>query len=150
MSRKAVLDQLQELNSSNPVYFGAKPSKSNIKIWNGFIIGPDDTPYCGGCFKIRIEFLDEYPLVPPEFYFETPIYHPNICSNGAVCSPYLRELYTANVSISFIFSTILSTLINPNPKDPMTDRTEMAREFIERRSEFDRKAREMTIQHAYE
>lgn len=149
MSRKAILDQLEDLNSSNSLYFGAKPSKTNIKIWKGFIIGPDYTPYCGGCFQIRIEFLDTYPLVPPEVYFETPIYHPNICSNGAVCSPYLRELYTVGTSITFIFNTILCTLINPNPKDPMTDRIEIAQEFIERRSEFDRKAREMAIQHAF-
>ena len=53
--------------------------------WEAIIIGPDDTEWEGGIFKLLIEFTDEYPTKPPIVKFISKMYHPNIYTNGSIC-----------------------------------------------------------------
>ena len=39
----------------------------------GFMIGQPGTPYEGGCFKFCIKVSQDYPFIPPKFYFKTKI-----------------------------------------------------------------------------
>ena len=38
---------------------------SNLFEWEAVIEGPLESPYEGGCFRLRIQFGEEYPLQPP-------------------------------------------------------------------------------------
>jgi len=52
--------------------------EDNIYEWQVMLMIPDDCKlYGGGCFKARLSFPIEYPLMPPKMQFETPIWHPN-------------------------------------------------------------------------
>ena len=46
--------------------------------WNVSMIGPTDTPYENGLFRINIIFPSDYPNKGPEFKFENKIYHLNV------------------------------------------------------------------------
>lgn len=38
---------------------------------------PDDTPWEGGTFFLRIEFSESYPSVVPNIKFTNHLFHPN-------------------------------------------------------------------------
>ena len=42
------------------------------------MVGPKDSSYAGGLFKLSVYFPDGYPQKPPDVCFETPIYHINV------------------------------------------------------------------------
>lgn len=46
----------------------------------GTFLGPPDTPYEGGTFKIDIVIPTDYPFRPPKMKFKTKIWHPNVSS----------------------------------------------------------------------
>jgi ubiquitin-protein ligase len=49
------------------------------------IEGPPGSPYAGGVFWPHLVFPPNYPNMPFNLRFITPIYHPNICSDGTIC-----------------------------------------------------------------
>lgn len=55
------------------------------------IIGPNETPYAGGYFLIKLNFPKNYPHEHPSGYFMTQDYrkrtrlHPNLYANGKIC-----------------------------------------------------------------
>jgi len=83
--------QLNEL-TKNPVegFSAGLVQDDNLLEWEIIIIGPSDTLYEGGILKARLTFPLEYPLMPPTMRFITPMWHPNIYSNGDVCISILH------------------------------------------------------------
>ena len=78
-------------------------------------MGPDNTPYAGGVFKIIIQLGPAYPLFPPTIHFKTKIYHANINLNGVLCLDILKEKWNPILSISKVLLSIVSLLDDPNP-----------------------------------
>ena len=54
------------------------------------LVGPDDTPYAAGVFRLRVSVPPRYPFEPPRVRFVTPVYHPNIDSEGRICLDTLK------------------------------------------------------------
>jgi ubiquitin-conjugating enzyme E2 G1 len=51
---------------------------NDIFRWEVALMLDEEIPlYGGGFFRARLGFPKEYPLLPPEMKFETPIFHPN-------------------------------------------------------------------------
>ncbi len=46
--------------------------------WFAVLRGPQDTPYDGGFFRIVLVVPETYPMSPPQVYFITPVFHPNV------------------------------------------------------------------------
>ena len=123
--------------------------KNNLFCWNLMICGPEDSPYAGGLFDIRVEFTESYPNQPPAFYFLTPIYHVNIASNGAVCHTVLDSKYDPSISVYHIILYIISMMRNPEPASYMADRAELANLYNSNRERYLENAREHTRNHAF-
>ena len=55
----------------------AEPLPNNLTSWRAIILGPPDTIWDGGCFKLTIEFPKDYPTKPPTVKFVSSMFHPN-------------------------------------------------------------------------
>uniref|UniRef100_A0A914DU94 E2 ubiquitin-conjugating enzyme n=1 Tax=Acrobeloides nanus TaxID=290746 RepID=A0A914DU94_9BILA len=127
----------------------AGPAGDDIYKWEAIIMGPQETPYYGGAFKLNIEFPPEYPFKPPRVYFVTKIYHPNISWNdGYTCLDILRDKWSPAFSISKVLLAITGLLDEPNPDDPMHH--DAATLYKSNRAQFNKKATELTEKYAQE
>ncbi|CAM2708120.1 unnamed protein product [Rotaria socialis] len=95
---------LQEL-TDNPLPFAYSlnltTGEDNINQMTGILIGPDNTPYASGHFRFLIRYPPEYPFKPPEFYFTTPICHPNIDSKtGTACNDQLNATWAPSITLA--------------------------------------------------
>lgn len=99
----------------------AFPSSTDITKWNATMTGPSGTPYENLNFKLTLSFPSNYPLVPPEVLFRTPIYHPNVDMSGRICLDILKAggegkegAWSALLSSASVLVSIQSLLGEPN------------------------------------
>jgi ubiquitin-conjugating enzyme E2 D/E len=146
MSLKRLQKEVTEMQKDTPANCSAGPNNNDLFNWEATIIGPTETPYEGGIFKLKILFPADYPFKPPKITFETRIYHPNINANGGICLDILKDQWSPALNITKVLLSICSLLDEPNPDDPLMP--EIAQLFKSNRAEFNRIAREHTIQYA--
>lgn len=123
-------------------------TESNLYKWSGVIMGPGDSPFAGGVFKLSIHFPSDYPFKPPKVNFDTRIYHPNVNSSGVICLDILKDQWSPALTISKVLLSILSLLTDPNPDDPLWP--EVAHQYKTNRLAYDLTAREWTSLYAQE
>tara|TARA_B100001093_G_C26710784_1_gene963328 strand:- start:645 stop:1091 length:447 start_codon:yes stop_codon:yes gene_type:complete len=115
--------------------------------WIATIIGPENTPYHGGVFKLDILFPTEYPFKAPKINFKTKIYHPNISSlSGSICIDILKDKWSPALTISKVLLSITSMLNDPNPNDPLE--IDIAKQFKSNRELYLNTARNWTLMYA--
>jgi ubiquitin-conjugating enzyme E2 D/E len=146
MSLKRLQKEVTGMQKDTPANCSAGPNNNDLFNWEATIIGPTETPYEGGIFKLKILFPADYPFKPPKITFETRIYHPNINANGGICLDILKDQWSPALNITKVLLSICSLLDEPNPDDPLMP--EIAQLFKSNRAEFNRIAREHTIQYA--
>jgi ubiquitin-conjugating enzyme E2 D/E len=146
MSKKRIEKELNEFITDPPLGCSGGPMKDNLYIWEAVLMGPIESPYAGGLFKLSIEIPENYPFKPPKFRFITPILHPNINSNGNICLDTLNTNWSPILTISKTILSISSLLCDPNPDDPL-DKA-VANIYINNREKFNRLARNHTLTHA--
>ena len=146
MALKRLQKEVSEIQKDTPVNCSAGPNNNDLFNWEATIIGPTETPYEGGIFKLKILFPADYPFKPPKITFETPIYHPNINANGGICLDILKDQWSPALNITKVLLSICSLLDEPNPDDPLVP--DIAQLFKSNKAEFTRLAREHTIKHA--
>lgn len=146
MATQRIKNELKRLLNDTPANCSAGPINDNIFNWQATLIGPTESPYEGGVFYLDIKFPEEYPFKPPNIYFTTKIYHPNINSNGGICLDILKDQWSPALTISKVLLSICSLLTDPNPDDPlMTDIADLYKSDIE---EYKMKARAHTLRYA--
>lgn len=112
--------ELLDLKKNPPANCSAGLIDDDIFHWQATIIGPEDTPYYGGIFELRIDFPQDYPFKPPNIVFITKIYHCNINNNGNICLDILKDQWSPALTINKVLLSICSLMNDQNPNDPLT------------------------------
>ena len=114
MALKRIRSELIDLGKSCPENMTAGPKNEEDPYhWEGFIMGPDDTPYAGGTFFLDIVLPTDYPFKPPNIKFVTKIYHPNINSNGSMNINILRDQWDPGYTVKSLLMSISCLLKEP-------------------------------------
>merc|ERR1711865_1316909 len=141
---KRVAKELQKLQGSTVVT--AVPREDDLRLWDATIPGPVDSPYEGGVFCVSLPLPVEYPFKPPKPQFRTQIYHPNIKSDGTMCSAWLDSNWRPNMFLREVLEYTYGILATPDPDDAIEP--EVANLFVANREEFEKTAREWTLKYA--
>ncbi|XP_010474938.1 PREDICTED: ubiquitin-conjugating enzyme E2 4-like [Camelina sativa] len=120
----------------------------DIFRWEATLIGPVNTPYEGGVFKISLNFPPDFPNNPPKVCFITRICHPNVLDNGGIYLRVLRADYWHPMSIVKLFKGLVEKLIEPEVNDEEQTIEYLANLYKSDRRRFEAMAREMTNQYA--
>lgn len=83
---------LQQNTEVRKVITRVEPEPDNVCQWTVEMVGPSGTPYEDGTFKLTIHFTDNFPHQAPGVFFDTLIWHSNVCPiSGRVCVNLLKE-----------------------------------------------------------
>ncbi|KAG2391807.1 hypothetical protein C9374_013292 [Naegleria lovaniensis] len=147
--------ELKELQK-NPVegFSAGLKDENNLYEWDILIIGPPETLYEGGMFRAIMTFPEDYPNSPPKLQFTTPIWHPNIYSDGKVCISILHppgedewgyekasERWLPIHSVESILISVISMLSNPNDESPAN--LDAAKQWREDKEGYKKKVRRL-------
>ena len=138
--------ELLELKNNPPSNCSAGLIDDDIFHWQATIIGPEDTPYSGGIFELRIDFPQDYPFKPPNIIFITKIYHCNINVSGNICLDILKDQWSPALTISKVLLSICSLMNDQNPDDPL--RPEAADMYVTNYELFVETAKRSTLLYA--
>tara|TARA_B100000768_G_scaffold76209_1_gene72714 strand:- start:460 stop:921 length:462 start_codon:yes stop_codon:yes gene_type:complete len=144
---KRISNELNEIKKEPLSNCFAEPTNTNMLLWNATIIGPEDSPYSAGSFKLEITFPKTYPFKPPKIKFLTRIYHPNIDKYGNICLDILSTNWSPALTIIKVLLSISSLLTDPNPFDPLDKN--IANIYLHNKERYLKKARNFTIKYAY-
>lgn len=113
------MGDLKSLQTDCPPGVSASPlSDSDLFTWVASIVGPDESPFEGGIFQLRIQFPDAYPSHPPRVRFITEMFHPNIFADGSLCLDILQDKWKPVYTVGTILTSIQSLLTDPNNASP--------------------------------
>ena len=147
MALRRLQRELKDIQRDAPPGVSAGPvSEADLMNWQATIIGPEDSPYAGGIFLLKIQFPDEYPFKPPRLQFTTKIFHPNINDQGGICLDILRSAYSPALTIGKVLLSLCSLLTDPNPDDPLVP--QIAEMYKKDRAKYNSTARDWTTRYA--
>jgi ubiquitin-conjugating enzyme E2 C len=115
---KRLKSELGSLMMSGDSGISAFPGESLLR-WTGTIQGPDESVYAGKTYKLSITFPADYPYSPPTIVFASPIFHPNVDQNGAICLDILQDKWSAIYNVRTTLLSIRSLLTDPNNASPL-------------------------------
>lgn len=85
----------------------------------GTIVGPTESPYEGGLFRVEIHIPTSYPFEPPKIHFTTKVWHPNISSQtGVICLDILKDQWSPALTLKTALISIQALLTAAEPDDP--------------------------------
>ena len=91
---------------------------------NAVIIGPADTPFEDGTFRLVMHFEEQYPNKPPSVKFISQMFHPNVYATGELCLDILQNRWSPTYDVAAILTSIQRSVSIPSPHDkirPLTN-----------------------------
>ena len=87
----------------------------------------ENSHWFGGKYEFKCVVNEEYPIKPPRIDCMTPVWHPNIDENGAVCLNILKEVtvggdWRPNLDVNACILGLIFLFIEPNPNDPLNQK----------------------------
>lgn len=118
----------------------------DLFTWDVTMMGPDNTPYAGGKFILRLVFPQQYPFKPPLLQFQTTVYHPSVqTATGEVCGAVLGS-WGPTLTAHHCLITVYSLLQDPSPDHPLEQ--EIAQLLATKPKEFEKMAKKYTKEYA--
>ncbi|GMR63269.1 hypothetical protein PMAYCL1PPCAC_33524, partial [Pristionchus mayeri] len=123
---RRIIKETQRLMQDPVPGISASPDEANARYFHVSIIGPQDSPFAGGTFKLELFLPEEYPMAAPKIRFLTKLFHPNIDKLGRICLDILKDKWSPALQIRTVLLSIQALLSAPNPEDPLaTDVAEL-------------------------
>lgn len=132
--------RIQQDSASASGGISASPLADNVMIWNAIIIGPEDTPFEDGTFRLCLTFDEQYPNKPPTVKFTSEIFHPNVYATGDLCLDILQNRWSPTYDVASILTSIQSLLNDPNINSPAN--AEAASLYKDHRSQYIKRVRQ--------
>lgn len=137
-----LMSDLRAIKQEPPEGCSASPaSDDNLFVWNATVFGPDDTPWEGGIYSLRITFSERYPEKPPRIRFTSEMFHPNVYNDGSICLDIIQDQWSPCHNICTILTSIQSLLTDPNCQSPANP--EASQMYINDRQSYNRKIRKI-------
>ncbi|XP_012660613.1 ubiquitin-conjugating enzyme E2 N-like [Otolemur garnettii] len=99
----------------------AEPDESNASYFRVVIAGPQDSPFEGGTFKLKLFLPEEYPNGSSYSTFHDQIYHPNADKLGRICLDTLKDKWSLALQIRTVLLWIQVLLCTPSRDDPLVN-----------------------------
>jgi ubiquitin-conjugating enzyme E2 A len=77
-----------------------------IDCRNAVIIGPADTPFEDGTFRLVMHFDEAYPNKPPGVKFISDMFHPNVYATGELCLDILQNRWSPTYDVAAVLTSI--------------------------------------------
>jgi ubiquitin-conjugating enzyme E2 A len=94
--------------SSLPWWHGPAPATATdtATLRNAVIIGPADTPFEDGTFRLVMTFEEQYPNKPPSVKFISQMFHPNVYATGELCLDILQNRWSPTYDVAAVLTSI--------------------------------------------
>jgi ubiquitin-conjugating enzyme E2 S len=144
---RRLMTEIKKLQKAELGGIAVKTNNDNLTEFHAVIQGPENTPFEGGEFQIKLEIGEEFPQKPPRGFFLTKIFHPNVQGDtGAICVSSLSQDWTEDMGLDHLLLTIRCLLIEPNPESALNE--EAGRLLLENYEDYCARAKLMTQVHA--
>lgn len=94
------------MQTDPPAGVSASPVPDNVMTWNAVIIGPADTPFEDGTFRLVMHFEEQYPNKPPSVKFISQMFHPNVYATGELCLDILQNRWSPTYDVAAVLTSI--------------------------------------------
>jgi hypothetical protein len=117
------------MQTDPPAGVSASPVADNVMLWlvfyashattvetllcadelpsrNAVIIGPADTPFEDGTFRLVMTFDEQYPNKPPAVKFISEMFHPNVYATGELCLDILQNRWSPTYDVAAVLTSI--------------------------------------------
>jgi ubiquitin-conjugating enzyme E2 S len=144
---KRLTDELRKLQKVQLGGITVRPNGESLTEFHATITGPENTPFEGGEFQVKLEIGEEYPQKAPKGYFLTKIFHPNVnFDTGAICVSTLSQDWTSDMGLDHLLLTIRCLLIEPNAESALN--AEAGQLLLDNYKDYCTRAKLMTQVHA--
>lgn len=150
----------KRMQTDPPAGVSASPIADNVMTWYGYtantayvsdlgltfdhrnavIIGPSDTPFEDGTFRLVMHFEEQYPNKPPGVKFISQMFHPNVYATGELCLDILQNRWSPTYDVAAILTSVQSLLNDPNTSSPAN--VEASNLYKDNRKEYTKRVRE--------
>lgn len=139
------MDIMKLMMSDYDVSLGDNESTNNFYVK---FLGPKDSYYEGGVWKVHVTLPEQYPYKSPSIGFCNLMYHPNIDeASGSVCLDVINQTWSPMFDLLNIFKVFLpQLLLYPNAADPLNG--EAAALFLKDKKSYSQKVKDMVHKYA--
>lgn len=139
-ARRRLMRDFKRMQQDPPGGVSASPVADNVMTWNAVIIGPADTPFEDGTFRLVLQFTEQYPNKPPSVRFISEMFHPNVYASGELCLDILQNRWSPTYDVAAILTSIQSLLNDPNTSSPAN--VEAANLYRDHRGQYSKRVRQ--------
>ncbi|KAJ2982277.1 hypothetical protein NUW58_g6478 [Xylaria curta] len=137
-ARRRLMRDFKRMQTDPPAGVSASPVPDNVMTWNAVIIGPADTPFEDGTFRLVMHFEEQYPNKPPAVKFISQMFHPNVYATGELCLDILQNRWSPTYDVAAVLTSIQSLLNDPNTGSPAN--VEASNLYKDNRKEYTKRA----------